>query len=96
MEFSNDKVKFTVPDRPTVRQQMHWFGAVSGGDKSEIYTRYWDAAKTLIDKWECAELPDYKADMDSLTNPTQTHIMIWAGLQVLEFMNKLEDIPKNS
>lgn len=96
MEFSNDKVKFTIPDRPTVRQQMRWFGAVSGGDKNETYIRYWEAAKTLVQTWESETIPDYKIDIDTEANPTQTHNLIWAGLQVLEFMNNLEDIPKNS
>lgn len=96
MEFKNDDCTFTIPDRPTVRQQLAWFSAVSGHDQNDLMERYWDGAKALIQKWECAALPDYKVDIDTIDKPTQTAVMIWAGMQVLNFMRALEDVPKNA
>lgn len=95
MEFKRDNCTFIIPERPTVRQQMMWFSAVSGSDKTKSLERYWEGAKALIEKWESSALPDYKISLDAITDPSQTSIVIWAGIQVLDFMNGLEDIPKN-
>lgn len=95
MEFKNEHCTFTIPDRPTVRMQMRWFGATQGRAKEDYLVRYWEAAKVLIEKWDCAAMPDYTVDLDTLTDPTQTSVCIWAGLQVFQFMNELDDVPKN-
>lgn len=96
MEFKNDKCTFTVPDRPTVRLQMQWYGAAGGIDGATTWVRYWEGAKQLIQNWKCESMPDLNAiDLDVLTNPSDREILIWAGLQVLQHMNSLEDIPKN-
>lgn len=96
MEFTFEQNKFTVPDRPTVRQQLKWFGVAQGYEKSDTWIRNWEGAKQLIQTWESDVLPDYKVDIDTLTNPSQREVIIWAGAQVLMYMNSLEDIPKNS
>jgi hypothetical protein len=95
MQFKNDNCTFEIPDRPTVRQQLMFFGAASGVNPNDAMLRYWEGAKVLISKWESKVIPDYKISLDDMTDPTQAQIIIWAGLEVLKFMNQLEDIPKN-
>lgn len=96
MKFEREECTFEIPDRPTVRQQLLYFGAAGGVDKNDAMLRYWEGAKQLIQKWDCKVMPDYKISLDDLTDTSPTQIIIWAGLEVLQFMNKLEDIPKNS
>ena len=95
MKFERDDCTFEIPDRPTVRQQLLFFGAASGLDRTDSILRYWEGAKQLIQKWECKAIPDYKISLDDMSGTDQTQIIIWAGLQVLHFMNGLDDIPKN-
>lgn len=92
MEFHREDCTFTIPDRPNVREQLAYYSAAAGAN---TLLRYWMGAKTLIIKWESSTLPDHKADIDELTDPSQTNLIIWAGLEVMKFMNALEDIPKN-
>jgi hypothetical protein len=97
VEFTkeNPSCIFTVPDRPTVRQQMEYFSATAGAAGSQILTRYWLGAKVLIQDWKCDELPKFDVDINSIDNPSQTEIMIWAAMQVKAHMDGLENIPKN-
>lgn len=97
MEFANKElgVKFTVPDRPTVRQQLAWLGAAAGRNPEDLFDRYWAGAKALIQSWECEALPDYKVELDAISNPTQTSVIVWVALEVRNHMNALEDLPKN-
>lgn len=98
MEFTHDtnNCKFTIPDRPTVKQQLSWYSAAMWRDPAETLARYWEGAKQLIQKWESADLPDFKVDLESVSNPTQANIVIWAALRVKHHMDELEDLPKNS
>jgi hypothetical protein len=93
MEFTREGCTFTIPDKITVRQQLEYFSAGAG---LPLALRHWEGAKTLVQKWECAELPDYTVDLDSITDPKATTFIIWAGIQVMQFVNALDSIPKNS
>lgn len=97
MEFTNEKLgcSFTIPDRPTVRQQLAYYSEIAGVPDNERLERYWIGARGWIQSWKCDALPDYKADLETLTNPTQAQILLWAGLQVFGYFNQLEDIPPN-
>lgn len=92
MEFKREDCTFTVPDRPTVREQLAYYSAAAG---SNTLLRYWIGAQALIGSWKSTILPDYKADVNTLSDPSQTTLIIWAGLEVMKFMNALDDIPKN-
>ena len=97
MEYKKDNVRFTLPDRPTVRQQLAYFGAVGDAKGADRFVRYWEGAKTLIVDWECAAMPEIdKIDLDSLTNPSDVLVILFAGSQTAVYMSGLEDIPKNS
>jgi len=98
MEFKheNPTARFVVPDRPTVRQQLEYYSMAAGATESEFIVRLWRAAQALITEWECEKLPLFKADLDSVSAPSQTTVIIWAAMAVRNFMNGLEDLPKNS
>jgi len=110
MEFKreNPECTFTIPDRPTVRQQLEYFSRTAGFGGEELLFRYWRGAIALIQTWKCdaLEVKTVKQkgappilefpDLDTISNPSQRDVIIWAGLQVQGFMNQLEDIPKNS
>lgn len=97
MEYKreNPAARFVVPDRPTVRQQLEYFSMAGGAVEAEFIFRLWNAAQALILEWECDTLPLFKADLDTLSNPSQTAVIIWAALAVRNHMNSLEDLPKN-
>jgi len=96
MEFKRDDCTFSISDSLTVRQQLAWFSASSGRERNDSLIRYWEGAKQLIVKWDCPLMPDYKKiDLDLLTDPRQTSIIIWVGIQVMMYIDKLEEIPKN-
>jgi hypothetical protein len=92
MEIKSEKYKFTLPDRPTVRQQLEYYSASAG---SASLVRYWNGAKTLIQSWECESFPDFTVDIESVTDPSITAVIIEAGLDVMRYINALEDVPKN-
>lgn len=94
-EKQEPSCKFSIPARPTVRQQMQYFSATAGAAGSDLLVRYWHGARILITDWECPAIEKVDADLDQMTDPKQTEVLIWAGLQVRAFIDKLGDIPKN-
>lgn len=97
MKFERDEPKcsFEIPDRPTVRQQLEYFSATAGTAGNQMLVRFWAGAMQLLSNWKCEVMPDHKTNIDELTNPSQTSVIIWAGLQVKGYMDALDDIPKN-
>lgn len=92
----NPDCKFSASRRPTVRQQMEYFSATAGASGSQLITRYWLGARMLIKDWECEAVPSVDVDLDEISNPEQTEILIWAAMKVKTLMDTLENIPKNS
>jgi hypothetical protein len=98
MEFKreNPAARFTVPDRPTVRQQLEYYSMASGTTQASALLRLWEGAQALIQEWECEAMPLYKADLDEVTDPAMTDLIVWASLAVQRHMNSLDNLPKNS
>ena len=88
--------KITVPDKVTVKQQLEYFSVAGGLAGNEYWLRLWEAAKTIIQDWECELMPDVDTDLDTLTNPLVTGVLIWAGIQVSDHINSLQVVSKNS
>lgn len=98
-EFVNQEhhCRFTLPDRPTVRQQLAYYAATRAARAGhDEYAVYWEGARALIQTWDCPALPDPAASLDELTNPEQALVVLWAGLMVRAHINGLENVPKNS
>ena len=95
MEFKRENCTFTIPDEPNVKQQLRWLACVSGVEEDERLVRFWNGAKILIQTWESADMPDYKVDLEKVNSRAIRELVSWAGLEVLTFMNALEETPKN-
>lgn len=95
IEHDEGKAVFEVPDKPTVRQQLAYFGATAGAPDGNYLIRFWMGARELITNWKSDIMPDIEASLDELTSPEATDIIIWAGIKVRTHMNSLEEIPKN-
>jgi len=87
--------EFKVPARPTVRQQMQYYSVAAGASGNRMLERFWAGAKVLLSDWTCTEMPDVNVDLDNISDPKQTDIIIWAAMEVKQHMNDLEDVPKN-
>ncbi len=98
MEFKrkDPTCKFSVPDRPTVKQQLEYFSLAVGTPDKDLMFRHWEGAQALIQSWNCKSLPDQSSDIDQLDDPDITQVIIWAGMAVRGHMNSLDVIPKNS
>lgn len=98
MEFHLEKPKctFEVPDKPTVRQQLGYFSASATIDGDKFLENAWTAAKSMIiaPSWKCEVMP-LDADLDKVTDPRATEVILWAGMKVREYMNGLDQLPKN-
>jgi len=94
-ERENPICEFSIPARPTVRQQMEYFSATAGVDRNQMLTRYWLGAAVLIQEWKCEAIPQIDVDLDGMTNPEQSELLVWAAMRVKSYMDKLENIPKN-
>lgn len=102
-EYTNEDlgVRFTLPDRPSVGQQLRYKGRVyaTGFYSDDVYIRTWMGFLALFQEWECELVPDPKTlDLENETNPAVTDVMMWAGNTTARHMNTLEAeaVPKNS
>lgn len=86
---------FSIPARPTVRQQMEYISASAGAVGKNMVSRFWEGAKVLIVNWKSETLPNFNSDLDALEDPKQTELITWASLQVKAYIDGLENIPKN-
>jgi hypothetical protein len=95
-EFENKdgQARFTVPERPSVRQQMAYTDAMFRGGDGPL--AWWFGARELIQDWDCKLVPKLEnLDLDKVDDPKITDLLIWAGLQVKLHMAALDSVPKN-
>jgi len=97
MEFKreNPSCTFSVPDKITVRMQMAYFSQASIRPTADLWERLWMSAKPLIEDWQCEIMPDKNTDLETLTDPQITNVIIWASAQVQGYMDGLGTVPKN-
>lgn len=97
MEFKKETpvpVRFTIPDKVTVRQQMAYLSEASASSRPHI-ERLWIGAVAMIEEWECS-LFQKGVNLDEVTDPRVTDVMVWVAIQVRNHMNGLDEVPKNS
>lgn len=97
-ERTNPDCSFSVPDKITVRMQMEYASlATLYRPGAELWERLWNGAKTVIepDSWKCPVLPKIDTDLDEVTDPNITEILIWASAQVKNHIDELGNVPKN-
>lgn len=97
MEFKHEllNTRFVIPDRVTVRQQLAFISEASSPRTKDLMENLWTAALLLILEWECPYLPDKDADLDSIDSPKAADAILWASLQVRNYIQRLDEIPKN-
>jgi hypothetical protein len=95
-EHKERGVRFEVVDEPTVEQQLIWVSKMVDARSNNLFLGYWEAAKPLIESWECAGFKDFNQALSELTDPGITEVIIWAGNKVMEYMNGLETVSKKS
>ena len=97
-EFKNDELgySFEVADKPKVYDQMRYWSAIQRtGDKSDLFQRYWEAARELVQGWACDVLA-LDADLEKIDDPRATAIIMKVGMAVYTHIVTLEAVPKNS
>ena len=95
MEFKRDELKFNIPDKITVRQQLTYFSEITNvSAEKDFMIRLWFGARSLFTNWECS-LFSQDVDIETEDNPKVTELILWAALQVRDHMNSLDRIPKN-
>lgn len=98
MEKKNEAlgVSFTLPDRVTVRMQLNYSSLAVTAYGQELFERFWNAARTVVQDWKCELVPDIdKLDLDAVDDPKIAEIVRWTGWEVKQYMDALENIPKN-
>jgi hypothetical protein len=99
-EYQNDELglRFTLPERPTVRQQLNYRAAIALSPlRPDVYDRFWQGAKKLIGDWACEAIPDPEQfDMDTATDPRAADIIFYVCNAVAAHMDSLETVPGNS
>lgn len=98
VEFVHDEglARFTVPEKPTVRQQLEYLGGASIYNEADRFVQWWEGATALIDDWECELLPNLEEiDLDKLHDPKAATIITWASMKCRMHMNALDETPKN-
>jgi hypothetical protein len=96
MEFTrqNPSARFVVPDKITVRQQLQYFSEARVPSRP-VFERLWLGAVPLITEWHCDIMPDHETNLDELTNPDITNVLVWAGVKVKEHIDSLDLLEKN-
>ena len=97
MEFKNEQLgaSFKLPERITVRQQLAYYSEAALAFGDEFLVRLWKGARTLIQDWQCEGVP-LDIDIETDTNPKAASVMIWAAMRVKNYMDSLDELPKNS
>jgi hypothetical protein len=97
MEFKHEllNTRFTIPDRITVRQQLAFISEASSPRTKDLMENLWTATRLLILEWECPHLPDRDTNLDSIDSPKAADVILWASLQVRNYIQRMDEIPKN-
>lgn len=97
-EYRSDAlgVKFELPDRVTVRQQLAFRSRVAVVQPDEAFVAYWLAALGLLSDWECERVPDPAAlNMDEAVEPAVADIVQYTANTAAAHMLALRHPGKN-
>lgn len=95
-ENSTLQASFSLPEKPTVRQQLAYTSAAGFSPRISMLERHWEGVKALAGDWQCAALPDMAVDLDAVTDGRIADVITWAATQAAIYMSSLEEIPPNS
>lgn len=97
MDHTNDilGVKFTLPDRPNVLVVISYDSKLLELSSAPLLIGLWEAAKVVLDGWECEAFPDFRADLSKVEDPQVASIVEYTGGRVRAWRRSLDMIPKN-
>ena len=92
------EVAFSLPDNPTVRQQMRWKAQVAfAEDAAEVYEVMWERCFNLVEDWESDLIPEPgEVDLDTETDTRVAEAVMWVAGQIWAHMNGLDEIEKKA
>lgn len=95
-DHPESEVTFELPEDPTIRQLMAYDGFELAQGRP-MYERLWDAARTVIQDWECEILPDIQMSLDEVGSNEQLAVIKWAALACFGWRQTLKEelLPKN-
>lgn len=90
-------VSFTLPDTPTVREQLKIDSRMALlFSVDDWYLVYFQAINHVINDWECEKVPNPKDLLvENETDPDITAIIVWTCKTVQDWRNNLGNVPKN-
>jgi hypothetical protein len=88
-------LRFTTPENPTVAEIMLYDSKRVDMANTPIYLGMWEMAKTLIQEWECELMPDYKVELNKITDLRIARLVEQAGNAVLAWRLSLDKVSKN-
>lgn len=99
-EYKSERlgVKFELPDKLTVAQQLSFRSALFLSADRDKFRRFWDGAVELIvpNSWESEVIPDYKAvNLDEETDGRMVDIIHFVGTTTAGHLAAIGAVPKN-
>ena len=90
-------VSFELPDTLTVREQLLFRSRIAERPREEHFTRYWYAAQSLIQEWQCDDIPDpAELDMDAPDGDGRlSNIVMWVANTAAGHLAGIDIPPKN-
>jgi hypothetical protein len=97
MEFKHPtlELRFVIPDVITVRKQLAFTSVAASRREQDLIENLWRASRLVIEEWECPHVPDTGVNLDEITSPKAADAITWACLEVRNYMQRLDDVPKN-
>jgi hypothetical protein len=97
MEFKNEALglRFVIPDFISVEQQLEFTSESVSSRGRDLLKNIWSASKLLITEWECQYLPDISTNLKTIGSPKAHDVITWVCLEVRNYMQRLDDVPKN-
>ena len=87
---------FTIPDRPTVGQQLAYYSLYRKPFTEGWIEAQWKALVAILTDWKVPNLPDPHVDLETVEDPEVAQIIIWVVTNAMEHMAGLDNIPKDN
>lgn len=100
-EYESERlgVKFELPDKLTIAQQLSFRSALFLSRDKDKFRRFWDGAVELIvpESWKCEIIPDFKTlDLDVETDGRMVDIVHFVGTTTAGHLAAIGAVPKNA
>lgn len=89
-------VKFALPDKLTVREQLTFRERVFLLGEQDTYSRYWGGIIPLLEDWQCELIPEpEEIDLDTETNVKIANIINWVANTAAGHFTSLDESDPN-